>query len=348
MLFAFCNVYYTRQNEAQGKEDGKGMSEHECSAVSTPEELVRAGIGRFCAALGVFDGVHLGHRSVLARLGTMARVCSCEPVVITFSPHPKTVLDPENAPRLLIPTEVKRELLRRSGIRAVLTLPFTRELAARSAEEFLEDIQSRSGGYLRGLCVGRRFRCGRGGEGTSDRLAAFAQAHDLVFDPVPEVRMDGETVSSSSIRQAMQSGDLEKVRRYQGRPAALYGTVERGFGIAGTELAAPTANLRTEYGILPPNGVYAAKAETDGKRYEAAVNIGTAPTYTEAGAGSAEVRVEVHLLDFRGDLYGKKMAVELFQKIREERKFETPDLLKEQIARDTAEIRIILKEGAEQ
>ena len=323
------------------------MSEHECSAVSNPEELVRAGIGRFCAAVGVFDGVHLGHRSVLARLGTMARVCSCEPVVITFSPHPKAVLDPGNAPRLLIPSEVKRELLRRCGVRAVLTLPFTRELASKFAEEFLEDVLSRSGGHLRGLCVGRRFRCGRGGEGTSDRLAAFAQAHGLVFDPVPEVRMDGETVSSSSIRQAMRCGDLEKVRRYQGRPAALYGTVERGFGIAGPELAAPTANLRTEYGILPPNGVYAAKAEADGKHYEAAVNIGTAPTYAAPDGGQPEVRVEVHLLDFRGDLYGRRLSVELYRKIREERKFETPDLLKEQIARDTAEIRVILKEGAE-
>ena len=323
------------------------MSERECSAVSTPEELVRRGILRFCAAIGVFDGVHLGHRSVLEHLSAMSRSLSCEAVAITFSPHPKSVLDPENVPRLLIPPDVKRELLRQCGIRAVLTIPFTRDLAALTAEEFLKDILKHSGRCLHGLCVGRRFRCGRGGEGTSERLAAFARVQGLTFDPVPEVRIDGETVSSSAIRQAMQRGELKKVFRYQGRPAALYGTVERGFGIAGPKLAAPTANLRTEFGILPPNGVYAAEAETGGKRFAAAVNIGIAPTYAGTPAAPAGVRVEVHLLDFHGELYGERMSVNLIRKIREERKFETPDLLKEQIARDTTDIRTILKEGIE-
>lgn len=323
------------------------MSESECLAVSTPEELLGGGIGRFCAAIGIFDGVHLGHRSVLEHLDAMSRSEGCGSVAITFSPHPKSVLDPANAPRLLVPPEEKRELLRRCGIRAVMTIAFTRELASLSAEEFLEDILARSRGCLRGLCVGRRFRCGRDGGGTVERLAGFAKDHGLKFEPVPEVRIGDEPVSSSAIRLAAGSGDLEKVRRYQGRPAALYGTVGRGFGVAGPELGAPTANLQTEYGVLPPNGVYAGAAVTEGKRYAAAVNIGTAPTYEGTATASKGVRVEVHLLDFHGDLYDRKMRLELFRKIREERRFETPALLKEQIARDTASIRTILKEGAE-
>lgn len=323
------------------------MSESECLAVSTPEELLGAGIGRFCAAIGIFDGVHLGHRSVLEHLGEMSHSGSCESVAITFSPHPKSVLDPANAPRLLVPPEEKRELLRRCGIRAVLTIPFTRKLASLSAEDFLGDILIRSRGCLCGLCVGKRFRCGREGGGTSDRLAEFAKRKGLKFEPVSEVRIDGELVSSSAIRLAAASGDLEKVRRYQGRPAALYGTVGRGFGVAGKELGAPTANLLTEYGVLPPDGVYAGMAVLEGKRFPSAVNIGTAPTYEGTAMESKEVRVEVHLLDFRGDLYGKHMSLELFRRIRDERRFETPALLKEQIVRDTAAIRTILKEGAE-
>jgi len=329
------------------KEDGEGMSENECLAVSTPEELPGGGIGHFCAAIGIFDGVHLGHRSVLKHLSEMSRSIGGESVAITFWPHPKSVLDPSNSPRLLIPPEEKRELLRCCGIRAVLTIPFTRELASLSAEEFLADILARSRGCLRGLCVGRRFRCGREGSGTADRLAGFAKENGLMFEPVSEVRINGELVSSSAIRLAAASGDLEKVRICQGRPAALYGTVVRGFGVAGTELSAPTANLQTEYGVLPPDGVYAGAAVTEGKRFAAAVNIGTAPTYEGTPMASKGVRVEVHLLDFHGDLYGRRMKLELFRKIREERRFETPALLKEQIARDTAAIRTILKEGAE-
>lgn len=329
------------------KEDGEGMSESECLAVSTPEELLAGGIGRFCAAIGIFDGVHLGHRSVLEHLGEMSRASGCGSVAITFSPHPKSVLDPANAPRLLIPPEEKRELLRRCGICAVLTIPFTRELASLSAEEFLEDILNRSRNDLCGLCVGKRFRCGRAGSGTTDKLSEFAKKHELKFEPVSEVRIGGELVSSSAIRLAAASGELEKVRRYQGRPLALYGTVGRGFGVAGTELGAPTANLLTEYGVLPPNGVYAGMAVLEGNRFPAAVNIGTAPTFAGTPTASKSVRVEVHLLDFHGDLYGRRMSLELFRKIREERRFETPALLKEQIARDTAAIRTILKEGAE-
>lgn len=323
------------------------MSESECLAVSAPEELSDAGIGRFCAAIGIFDGVHQGHRSVLAHLTAMSHSVDCESVAITFSPHPKLVLDPANAPRLLIPPEEKRELLRQCGIRAVLTIPFTRELASLSAEEFLEGIRVRSRGRLCGLCVGRRFRCGREGRGTSDRLAEFAEKNDLKFEPVSEVRIDGELVSSSAIRLAAAAGDLEKVRLFQGRPDTLYGTVGRGFGLAGTELGAPTANLLTEFGVLPPNGVYAGMAVTEGRRFAAAVNIGTAPTYAGTPTASKDVRVEVHLLDFHGDLYGRRMSLELFRRLRDERRFESPALLKEQIARDTAAIRTILKEGAE-
>ena len=264
-----------------------------------------------------------------------------------MSPHPKSVIDPANAPRLLIPPEKKRELLSCCGIRAVLTIPFTREFAQLSAEEFLGDILVRSKGCLCGLCVGRRFRCGRAGNGTVDRLAEFAKDHGMKFEPVSEVRLDGELVSSSAIRLAAAAGDLEKVRICQGRPAALYGTVVRGFGVAGTELGTPTANLLTEYGVLPPNGVYAGRAVVEGKRFSAAVNIGTAPTYEGTATASKSVRVEVHLLDFYGDLYGRQMGLELFQRVREERRFETPVLLKEQIARDTAAIRTILKEGEE-
>ncbi len=310
--------------------------------ISSVSDLKTAGISRFSAAVGIFDGVHAGHRTLLQKLVQTAKDMRNDPVVLTFSPHPREILTPGNAPALLIPPWKKAELLAECGVRAVVTIPFTKELASMEAETFLDSCLACSG--MEALCVGSRFHCGAGGKGTTDVLAAYAEAHGLVFHAVPEFRIGEETVCSSAVRQASAAGDLEKVRRFSGREAALYGYVEHGHGIAGKKLAHPTANLHAEYGILPPAGVYAATVILDGMRRHSVVNIGVSPTFT-GGTSNPPTRVEIHLLDYSGDLYGKSLALELNRFIRPEKRFPDPDSLKKQIFEDVKKIQEFFQHG---
>jgi riboflavin kinase/FMN adenylyltransferase len=188
----------------------------------------------------------------------------------------------------------------------------------------------RSDPPVRGICVGSKWRFGRGGDGDTKFLAAELARRNIAFNAVPELRMNGTIISSSAIREAVAVGDISFAADMLGVFPALYGEVESGFGIAGSELHMPTANIRVDFGILPPDGVYAGRTELDGKTFPAVINIGFSPTF----GGTPERRVECHIIGFSGDLYRRKLAVELAARLRDERKFASAEELAKQIRLD--------------
>lgn len=298
--------------------------------------LAGFGIKRVVLAIGVFDGVHMGHIKLLSRLMEMAHELDAVPCALTFFPHPRQVLAPEKAPPLLLPPEQKSRLLHFFGMKAVVTLPFTREFAMQSPEEFIDNCLSSDTVEVAGIAVGSDWRFGRGGEGTAAELERICRAREIKLAAVEELKLNGEVVSSTAIRRAVAGGLLDKAAEMLGRYYSLYGEVVHGFQVASRELSHPTANLAMRYGILPPNGVYAGLLTLDGKDYGAAVNIGECPTFNRA---DAQVRVEIHVLDFEGDLYGRQIELTPLDYLREERTFSDAQALKNQIVKDIAEVR---------
>ncbi len=311
--------------------------------VSSFDALGAHGLDKVVVAVGVFDGIHLGHLKLLEELLKMARSKKAQPVAITFHPHPRELLNPDSPPSLLLPPEVKTRLLHQYGAKGVVTIPFTREFAALSPPEFVYDCLSSSRVEMKGICVGSNWRFGSGGTGDVNFLRERAGIGHFAFKSVDEVSLeDGRPVSSTAIRRAISSGNLPLAKTMLGRNYSLYGTVEAGRHIAGPELKHPTANLKIRYGVLPPNGVYAGKAKFEGSELPAAIAIGTSPTFMRSFGGD-ETRVEVHILGFEGDIYGKPLEAELVSYIREERCFPDVNSLKSQIDEDVQAVLASLK-----
>jgi len=274
--------------------------------------------GERAVALGSFDGVHLGHRRVVEA----ARVAGSTATVVTFWPHPRLVLG--NRVELLSTLERRLELLEATGVDEVLVVEFTAELARLEPHEFAESLLRRIGARM--IAVGENFRFGRGAAGDTKTLAA------LGFDvrPVPFV----EGVSSSLIRRLLHAGEVEGAAKLLGRPAEVEGTVVLGDQRGGT-LGFPTANLDVPAELLvPAYGIYAGAA----LGHRAAVSIGVNPHY-----GGSERRIEPYLLDFDGDLYGRRLVVELWRRLRDERAFASEDELVAQIAHDVDETRAAVR-----
>jgi riboflavin kinase/FMN adenylyltransferase len=308
--------------------------------VPSLDALTEHGVTDACLAIGVFDGVHTGHQLLIKNLLAMSHKHHCTPAALTFFPHPREVINPENPPPLLVPPFKKVELLHQYGIKAVVTIPFSREFAAQSPEEFIKNCLHSSGVKIRGICVGSKWRFGAGGIGNSSVLHNFADNGHFDFKAVDELVIGDSLVSSTAIRRAISSGLLDKAGEMLGRPYSLCGIVEKGYHVAGPELAHPTANLKITFGVLPPDGVYAASAIVGGKHYPAAVNIGISPTYNRPEDKSK--RFEVHIIGFDHDLYGASIEVELLQYLREERCFLNSSLLKNQIIKDIEDIKQII------
>ncbi len=292
--------------------------------------------GPIYLAIGVFDGVHLGHRAVLERALSERRARGGSAVAVTFDPHPTRILRPERAPHLLTSTLHKLRLIRAIGIEHVLILPFTREFADTSPAQFIRTLASSC--ELREICVGHEWCFGKDRAGNLALMAELGE--QLGFDEVgvPAVTVDGEAVSSTVIRRSIESGDLVKAARFLGRPYAILGTVVRGQQL-GRKLGFPTANLAAHNEQFPPNGVYEVWAqwiETSDRRWKGVANIGVRPTL-ENGAG--ERLLEVHLLDFEGDLYGQDLEVTFVRFLRAEQKFSSLDALREQIGKDVVSAR---------
>jgi riboflavin kinase / FMN adenylyltransferase len=269
----------------------------------------RLGAGPRVAALGTFDGVHLGHRRVIEA----ALAAGPEPTVVTFDPHPRTALG--NRVELLTSLERRLELLEELGVEATLVVEFTLDLARLEPEAFAEDVLRSIGAEI--IVAGEDFRFGRGRTGDLELLGR------LGFETVPVSILEG--VSSSRIRELVAAGDVEGAASLLGRPVEVEGTVVTGDARGGT-LGFPTANLDVRPELLvPANGIYAGSTG----EHRAAVSIGTNPHY-----GGRERRVEAHLLDFDGDLYGQRLLVQLWERLRDEAAFDTEDDLVAQIGRD--------------
>jgi riboflavin kinase / FMN adenylyltransferase len=279
--------------------------------------------------VGTFDGVHLGHRAVLEEIARRARAMGRRAVLLTFDPHPLWVIRPEAAPGLLTLPEEKRDLLAESDLDYGVFLRFTLELSRYSPQQFVEEILVRRLG-VRELVIGYDHGFGRGRSGDADTLMEIGRALGFAVDVLPPVLLDGEPISSTRIRRAVTEGDLAGARAGLGRPYGFRGRVVRGEG-RGRKLGYPTANVEiaSPQKLMPPPGVYAVRVSRRGGIHTGALHLGPRPTFE-----GAVPTLEVHLLDFDGDLYGQEIQVEWIEGIREVRPFPSVDALLEQLGRD--------------
>lgn len=290
-----------------------------------------------CVAIGFFDGVHLGHQAIIRRTLEDARALNALAVVVTFDQHPSTIVAPHRIPPLLQTASQRLSTLAKQGVAVVLALRFDAALRAQSGPEFIHSLL-RDIGKLRSVSVGENFVFGRNRSGSVESLRALGAQLGFVVHGLPAVTWAGKPISSTRVREAIRRGDLTHAAGMLGRPWVLQGNVTRGDGL-GRQIGFPTANLETRGLVLPPHGVYAATAslaEDGGETYKTVVNIGVRPTLAQP---QPSLRVEAHLLDFTGDLYGKSLNVVFHQVIRPEQKFPSLDALKQQIARDVEAVR---------
>lgn len=284
-------------------------------------------------ALGFFDGVHLGHQALLSTCVQLAQAQNVQPAAITFDRHPQMLFSATVPP--LINTGFDRErLLKKQGITAITVLPTTKDVMSTPWERFLENLV-RNGAV--GFVCGEDFRFGHRGEGNSEKLREFCTAHHFPCEVVPEQSLEGKRISSTHIRRLLEDGQVETATRFLGHPHILTGEVTPGRQL-GRTIGIPTANIPIPEGIIVPmRGVYACYAEVDGKKYPAVTNVGSRPT-----VGGHEIRTESWLLDFSGDLYGKRLSLEFIAFLRPEQKFASLETLKSQIHADAAKTREIL------
>lgn len=279
--------------------------------------------------VGTFDGVHRGHHAVLTEIAARAARTGRRSVLVTFEPHPLRVVRPEAAPPLLTSRDEKKELLAQSGLDYVVFLPFTRALQMYSARRFVEEIlRARIG--MRELVIGYDHGFGRGREGGVETLRALGEELGFAVDVVGPVADDEAAVSSTRIRRALLAGDVTAAAEGLGRPYQVRGTVVPGDG-RGRQIGFPTANLRLSDPdkLLPREGIYAVWCSVGGERVAGVLHVGPRPTFPGAGP-----TVEVHLLDFRGELYGRELAVEFCAWLRPIEKFDSVAELTAAIAAD--------------
>jgi len=306
--------------------------------------LADYGVHDVVFAVGTFDGLHRGHLAVIRAMLEESRRLDASPAVLTFQPHPRAVLTPGNPPPLLLSRERKLSILASLGVKAAVFLPFTKEFAALSPEDFLTRCLLSGQVRVRGVCAGSQWRFGARCAGDVAFLEKRAAELGFSCRAVPEVRNANGVVSSTKIREALAAGDIAFAAQCLGRRPAVSGVVVRGYGVAGNVLHCATANLDVRGGMLPANGVYAAFAVVGNERFPAVVNIGVAPTFDSYGTGG-QVRVEAHLLvDGAPGLYGREMALGFAARIREERKFSSPEELAARIREDVRLVRAALDE----
>ena len=289
------------------------------------------GSKKVCLAIGVFDGVHLGHQQIIRQTIADARQHGGLALVVTFDRHPSAIVAPDRVPPLIYPLPQKLRAIESMGADATLLIEFNRTFSEQTGEVFIRGL-SRDLGKLQSICVGADFVFGHKRSGNVTLLRQLGVELGFTVHGMSAVALDGEVVSSTRIRAAIQSGDFDAASQMLGRAYSISGGVMAGDQL-GHKLGFPTANLDVTALVLPPDGVYAARTAVNGIAHQAALNIGTRPTVQ---TGKHERRFEVHLLDFTGDLYGKELEVEFVAKLRDEMKFASLDALKTQIAKDIA------------
>jgi riboflavin kinase / FMN adenylyltransferase len=274
-------------------------------------------------AVGEFDGVHLGHREVIRGADT----------VLTFEPHPRTVVAPDSAPKLLTSLETKADLIAGLGVRELVVIPFDGTFAAQTAQEFIDHVLVEQLGADR-VSVGENFRFGNRARGDAALLGEQEAFETRVVDMV---ELDGEIISSTHIRGLVAVGDVAAAGRFLGAPFHMRGPIVHG-DKRGRTLGFPTANLVPDPRlVVPDHGIYACRAEVDGESHIAAVNVGVRPTF-KTGRG---LLVEAFLLDFDRDIYGRELRLDFLERLRGEKRFDSVEALVEQMGRDVSDTRRI-------
>lgn len=299
-------------------------------------DLNEISIRRACLTVGVFDGVHRGHQELIRRLTRQARSAGSPAVVLTFHPHPASVLTGREI-RCLTTPEERAALLASLGVDAVITQPFDRELSQVPAREFMLRLKERLG--LEHLLIGYDFALGKGREGNAARLTEIGRELGYAVDVVPGVSDESGVISSTSIRKLVASGDTAAAAGLLGRPYRLSGRVIHN-DHRGRKIGFPTANI--DYPVekvLPANGIYACHAWLAGEGYAAAINVGLRPTVSDT---QTVPNVEAYLLDFHRDIYGESLHLDFVSRLRDEVKFPSLEALVEQMHRDVERTRQIL------
>ena len=291
--------------------------------------------------VGTFDGLHLGHRDIVRRLEERAEAVGLPPVLVTFRPHPLEVVNPSAAPMLLTPGDEQFDALADSGPLSVVVLPFTKTLAAYSAEAFVVDLLIERY-HMHELVIGYDHGLGRGRQGDTAMLTELGRRLEFTVEVVPAT-LDGtgSPISSSAVRTSVAHGDLERARRALGRPYGLRGVVVAG-SQRGRALGYPTLNIQISGArkLLPPEGVYAVRAHAKRGTYGGMMNLGGRPTF-----GEVDRTLEVHLFDASGDWYGESVSIELIRRLRDTTRFSSVDALKAQLGHDAQAARVALTQA---
>ena len=276
-------------------------------------------------AIGIFDGVHLGHQKIIKYLCKTSKKNKLISVILTFHPHPSEVLG-KNKIKMLQTLEQRIQEIQKFGINTIWIIPFTRKFAGLTREEFVQQIIVNKS-KAKEIIVGKNFYFGKNREGDINYLYDTSKDHHFNVHSIAHVKKEGITISSSRIRLDLEQGDLNHANLFLGRPYAITGKVIKGRS-RGKELGFPTANILPENDIIP-QGVYITSAFLDHKQHPSVTNIGINPTFNHSG-----FQVETHLIDFKGDIYSKKIDIQFFQKIRSEKKFDSSRELSLQIEKD--------------
>lgn len=287
---------------------------------------------------GTFDGVHLGHQKILERIKELAAQKQGETVLLTYWPHPRVILKPEDQSlRLLTTLPEKVKLLEEMGLDHLIILPFTKELSQMSSEDFIREILV-AGIQTKTLVIGYDHKFGKNREGSFEYLQNHSHLFGFAIEEISRQDVDDLGVSSTKIRTALAQGDVSTANKYLGRPYHLSGQVVKGQQI-GRSIGFPTANISIAESskLLPRDGAYAVHAEVNAVRYKAILNIGDRPT-----VAGAEKTIEAHLLDFDGDLYGQELLIFFQEFLREEKRFESLEALKNQLLIDRERAKFIL------
>ncbi len=287
--------------------------------------------------IGNFDGVHRGHLTLFEKVNKLAQGINGQSVVMTFEPHPLKVVRHRNEPKLITPLEQKIQLILAAKIDVILCIPFTLEFAAITANDFVRELLVKRIG-IKEIVVGYDYSFGAGRKGNKEFLKMMGDELGFKVHVVEPVYLNGTLISSTSIRNLIQGGDLAEAKRLLGRDHQITGIVKTGMGRGGSLLGFPTANLAPFKEIIPGVGVYAVKVIVKDREYNGVCNIGVNPTFE-----GESLSIETHILDFSGDIVGEKLAIRFVDRLRDEIKFSNKDELIRQIEKDVINARKILE-----
>lgn len=288
--------------------------------------------------IGTFDGVHVGHQKIIERLISNARNCDCESLILTFFPHPRMVLQDESVIKLLNTISERATLLENSGLDHLIIHPFDKEFSRLSAEEFVKTVLVDQFN-IKKIVIGHDHRFGRNRTANIDDLIAFGKQYNFEVEQISAQEIQDAAVSSTKIRNALEEGDVNLANTYLGYPYFLTGVIEKGRQL-GRTIGFPTANLKIEesYKLIPKMGAYIVESVLNNKKVFGMMNIGFKPT-----VGSERLSIEVHFLDFEGDLYDQNIQVALLKFLRPETKFDSISSLKVQLEKDKNDVLLYVK-----